>query len=366
MDTEAPGLSTLAADAREAARVMAGLGAAARAAALHALRRELAASRDAIETANRLDKEAAKAAGLGAPLARRLDVEGPKFEDMLSKVDDVISISDPVGAVQLATKLDSGLNLYRVACPIGVLCVIFESRPEAAVQIASLALKSANAVILKGGKEAVHTNAALVSAMRRALVGLEKAAPAGAASSPPPAAIQLVATRDEVGALLALHGQIDLVIPRGSNALVSNIMNSTRIPVMGHADGICSVYLHSAADASVAARVVVDSKTNYPVACNAAETLLLHEDTMRSSTWPTVATALVDAGVALRCDSASLSALEQSAGEVLRHAIAGGKIVPAKDEDFSTEFLALTMAVRALARGPGLRVGVWVGKADDV
>ena len=235
-------LATLVAGARRAARTMASLDASAREAALVGLVDHLESSRAVIEAANKMDKEAAAKASLAAPLLKRLDVEGAKFDGMLRKVDEVRALADPVGVVQRATELDAGLELYRVSCPIGVLCVIFESRPEAAVQISALALKSANAVILKGGKEAAHTNSALVAAMQGAL--------AAAGGAIPPEAISLVASRDEVAALLQLHGQIDLIVPRGSNALVSSIMRATSIPVLGHADGVCSVYIDASANSS--------------------------------------------------------------------------------------------------------------------
>jgi len=211
--------------------------------------------------------------------------------------------------------------------------VIFESRPEAAVQIAALALRSANALILKGGKEAACTNAALVGVVQGAL---------RAAGALPPLAVQLVEGREEVGELLKLTGLIDLVIPRGSNQLVASIMANTRIPVMGHADGICSVYVDESARVDTAVRVVVDSKTDYPVACNAAETLLLHRATL-STVWPVLGKALVDAGVSLRLDSESLAALSPHLPPSAR-----GQLCEAKQADFRTEFGALTLAVRCV------------------
>jgi len=320
-------------DARQAALVMGGMDAAARDAALAAMYAQLDASRATIEAANRKDKQAAEQAGLEAPLLKRLDIEGKKFDGMLQKVTDVRAIADPVGGLQLATEIDDNLHLYRVACPIGVIAVIFESRPEAAVQISALALKSANAVILKGGKEAANTNAALVAAIQAGL-----ASPKGNSTLPPPQAVQLVSSREEVSALLALHGQVDLVIPRGSNALVAHIMANTRIPVMGHADGICSVYIDSEADVSTAVRVAVDSKCDYPVACNAAETLLVHQSAL-TTVWRAVAEALLAKGVALRCDSRSLKALPAEQQAACSAAV---------EADFHTEFLALEMAVKCV------------------
>jgi len=333
-------LEEMVALSRTAARALAGVDASTRDAALEAMRDQLRESRAVIEAANRLDKKAAEEAGLETPLLKRLDIEGPKFEAMLEKVEDVRKISDPVGSLQMATELDAGLRLFRIACPIGVIAVIFESRPEAAVQIASLAIKSANAVILKGGREAANTNAALVGAIQAALTTLSAAGGKGGVRFPPPEAVQLVATRGEVNALLSMHGKIDLVIPRGSNALVSHIMANTRIPVMGHADGICAVYLDESAQPSTAVACVVDSKCDYPVACNAAETLLLHTAVLRT-VWPEVAAALLVKGVQLRCDGASRAALKSLSSS----SVAEGQVVDAAEPDFVTEFGALTLAV---------------------
>jgi glutamate-5-semialdehyde dehydrogenase len=209
-------------EARVAARAMAALSAADRDKALSAMRASLEQQRDVIEKANALDIANAKTANLAAALQGRLNVSGKKFDGMLSKVDEVKAVPDPLGVVSRKTELDKGLELSRVACPIGVICVIFESRPEAAVQIASLTIRSGNAVILKGGKEAANTNAALVHAMQCGLA---------ASGVMPASAVQLVQTREEISELLDMHGQIDLIVPRGSNELVSYIMKNTSIPV---------------------------------------------------------------------------------------------------------------------------------------
>lgn len=217
-------VAALAVEARRAARAMAGLPAAAREEALLALRRQLVDARESIEAANREDKRRAEAAALAPALLKRLDLEGAKFEAMLAKIDEVRELPDPLNRVSYATMIDEDLELRRISCPIGVICVIFESRPEAAVQIASLALKSANAVILKGGKEAANTNAALVAAMQGAL---------SASGVLPARAVQLVSGREEVNELLGLTGLIDLVVPRGSNQLVASIMANTH-SVLSH------------------------------------------------------------------------------------------------------------------------------------
>jgi len=190
------------------------------------------------------------------------------------------------------------LELYRVTCPIGAVLVIFEARPEVVVNITALAIKSGNSAILKGGKESALTSAALSACIRSAL----------SQTSLHPDYIQTVQTREEIASLLDQDRYIDLVIPRGSNALVRNIQSSTKIPVMGHADGICSVYIDKDADLEKAKRIVVESKTDYPSACNAAEILVLHEDALEAI-WPALSTALIAADVYLRCDARSLAVL---------------------------------------------------------
>ena len=325
MNTEAngnSGVEAVARRARAAALQLAALSAEPKNAALEAVGRKLQERREEILEANRADKADCEAelesGSLSPALFKRLDLEGSKFEAMLAGVGDVARLPDPVGRVTLATRLDDGLELYRVSCPLGVIGVIFEARPEAAVQIASLALKSSNAVILKGGREASRTNEALVEAIREAL---------GEVDGVSPDAVQLVSTREEVREMLDLDRWIDLIIPRGSNELVQSIQEATRIPVLGHADGICSVYLDRDADLEKAVAVSVDAKTHYPAACNACETLLVHRDRL-DDLLPAVGAALVEAGVELRADEEASARLEASA---------------AAAEDYDTEFLDLSL-----------------------
>jgi glutamate-5-semialdehyde dehydrogenase len=197
---------------------------------------------------------------------QRLRLDEAKLREMAAGVRAVAALPDPLHRVQLRRALDEGLELTRVSCPLGVLGVVFESRPDALIQISALALKSGNAVLLKGGSEALHSNAALLSAVQEALqaVGL------------PVAAVQGLEDRASVEALLGLPELVDLVIPRGSNALVKRIQSATRIPVLGHAEGICHMYLDAAADPAMAVALVRDAKLQYPSACNAVETVLVH------------------------------------------------------------------------------------------
>lgn len=226
----------------------------------------------------------------------------------------------------MRTKLDDGLIMERVSCPIGVLLIIFEARPEVIANIASLAIKSGNAAILKGGKESTESFIAISKAISSALDSTDV----------PNAAIQLVTTRDAIAQLLAQDKSIDLVIPRGSNELVRYIKESTKIPVLGHADGICSIYLAASADKDKAINVIVDSKTSYPAACNSAEILLVHREAL-STVFPAVASALAEKGVVLKCDSDSKAALASAAITT--------SVQDATPEDFDTEHLSLTITV---------------------
>ncbi|KAL5536804.1 PRO2 [Sanghuangporus sanghuang] len=304
--------------------------------ALHLIKSELEALQPEIQEANKVDLEAAQreveAGRLSSSLVKRLDLfKGDKWDAMLQGVMDVAALPDPTGNVSYASELDDNLELYRVSCPIGVLLVIFEARPEVVVNIAALAVKSGNAAILKGGKESTRTTALLSQAIRTALSKTQL----------PHDYIQTIQTREEISSLLSQDRYIDLVIPRGSNSLVRHIQNNTRIPVMGHADGLCTVFLDESADEAKAVRIVVDSKTDYPAACNAAETLLVHEKLL-TTLWPNVAKALLEAGVLLLCDTPSLSVLQNLPVPVPNLST---RVRPSKPEDYSTEHLSLTLSV---------------------
>ena len=332
MSTETNGNSSvelIARKARAAALQLAALSGQVKNAALEAVGRKLEERREDILEANRADKADCEAevesGSLSGSLFKRLDLEGGKFEAMLAGVADVARLPDPVGRVTLATRLDEGLELYRVSCPLGVIGVIFEARPEAAVQIAALALKSSNAVILKGGHEASRTNEFLVGAIQAALGEVEGVSPD---------AVQLVSTREEVRELLELDRGIDLIIPRGANELVQSIQESTRIPVLGHADGLCSVYIDRDADERKAVAVSVDAKTHYPAACNACETLLVHRDRL-PDLLPIIGAALREAGVEVRADEEAAAHLESA--------------VSAAAEDYDTEFLDKVLAVKTVS-----------------
>jgi len=231
---------------------------------LHGIAQSLRESSASIFAANAEDLKAAKDT-LSGPLYKRLIINEPKLRDVIDGILQIAAMEDPVGRVMEETELDEGLTLRKVKTPIGVIAAIFESRPDVVPQIAALAIRSGNAVLLKGGREAAQTNAALGKAIHAAL------APQGIAD-----AVQLVSTREEVAELLEMDDLISMVVPRGSNEMVRSIQERTRIPVLGHADGICHVFIDESADLDKAVRIAVDSKTAAPSACNAAETLLVH------------------------------------------------------------------------------------------
>ncbi|KAJ0120095.1 glutamate-5-semialdehyde dehydrogenase [Diaporthe amygdali] len=325
--------------AKSASHLLATLPVSARNDALTAIHDSLLASKDAILAANAKDMDAARQAAadgqLSQSLVSRLDLaKAGKWEDMLKGILDVRGLDDPLGVVDLRTKLDDGLVLERMTCPIGVLLIIFEARPEVIANIASLAIKSGNAAILKGGKESTHSFVAISTAISAAL--------AASGVAVPEAAVQLVTTRDVIPQLLGLDAYIDLVIPRGGNDLVRYVKEHTKIPVLGHADGLCSAYLDRSADPKMAAAVAVDSKTSYPAACNSLETLLVDEAAL-DGVFPAVAEALLAKGVTLRCDARTKAV----AGKL--SSTGDGKVEDAQDVDFDTEHLALILAVKTVS-----------------
>ena len=257
----------IASSAKKAALQLAGLDAATKNAALQHIAKTLEVNRDAIIQANQADMERSERENLAAPLLKRLKFDAVKIADVIDGINSLIALEDPVGKTLLATELDEGLELYKVTCPIGVIGMIFESRPDALIQISTLCLKSGNSVLLKGGSEAMATNRILAELIDRATV--EAGIPAGW--------IHLLESRADVSEMLKLDEAIDLLIPRGSNEFVRYIMDNSRIPVMGHADGICHCYVDDDADVEMAVRVVDDSKTQYVAVCNALETLLVHQ-----------------------------------------------------------------------------------------
>ena len=309
--------------ARQASFALAASSAQVRDGALLAVADALQDGKEAIFAANAQDLEAAKAEGLSAPALKRLKFDQGKLDDVCAGLRALAQMEDPIGHEQLRTELAEGLILSRVSCPIGVVGVIFESRPDALVQIAGLCLKSGNAVLLKGGREAMRSNRALFDVMKQA----------SEASGVPEGWAGLLTTREEVGAMLAMDEYIDLIIPRGSNSFVRYIMDNSRIPVLGHSDGVCHVYLDAACDVRMAARVTVDAKTQYPAACNAAETLLVHKDAAAKAL-PAVAGALHVAGVKMKADARAQALMP------------GIPCESATEADWKAEYLDNVIAIR--------------------
>ena len=234
---------------------------------------KIESAKDEIFDANKIDLENAQKlvdeGKLSKSTFNRLVFSENKMRDMVAGIRDVANLDDPINKKLLVRELDSDLTLYKVSCPIGVLGIIFEARPDVIAQISSLAIKSANAVILKGGKESINTNKKILEVINSALSEVEEF---------PQNVVQQIFTHEEVAEMLKCDKYVNLIIPRGSNKLVRFIKDNTRIPVLGHADGICHIFVDKSADLEMAIKVVTDAKTQYPSACNAVETLLIHED----------------------------------------------------------------------------------------
>ena len=275
-----------------------------------------------IMAANQTDLDNARGDALAAPLLKRLNFDAAKLQEACSGLESLHLLPDPVGRTLAATQLDQGLELYQVSCPIGVIGVIFESRPDALVQIASLCLKSGNTVLLKGGVEATHTNKILSDIITEA----------ARFSGIPDNWLGLMETRADVQELLGLDEHVDLIIPRGSNAFVKHIMDHTRIPVLGHADGICHVYVDKDADLNMARRITIDSKCQYVAVCNAAETLLVHTD-VAEVFLPAIQSNLLSQGVEIRGCSRTKDIID---------------VIPASELDWQTEYLDLIIAVKVV------------------
>ena len=238
---------------------LAGLSEAQRNLALEKVKEALLLNREAIFLENKKDMEAAEKMGIAPAVKKRLKFDEHKLMDVVNGISELIKLPDPLGKVQLARQLDDGLNLYRVSCPIGVIGIIFEARPDALVQISSLCLKSGNCAILKGGKETARTNKILFDIIYKAATSV----------GVPEGCMLQAEQHNEIDELLSCHESVDLLIPRGSNSFVQYIMNHTKIPVMGHADGVCHIYVDKEYDKKKAIPVIVDAKTQYTAACNA-------------------------------------------------------------------------------------------------
>lgn len=293
--------------------------------ALEAVKAALLANQEMIFEANHKDMEAAKANGIAPAVMKRLKFNEGKLADVCNGIEQLLTLEDPLGKISLARELDEGLRLYRVSVPIGVVGIIFEARPDALVQISSLCIKSGNCAILKGGKETANTNKVLFDIIHKAVVeaGL------------PEYSLYQATLHNEIDELLACEKDVDLLIPRGSNQFVQYIMNNTKIPVMGHADGVCHIYVDKDADVEKALSIIVDAKTQYTAACNAVETLLVQRD-IAESFLPVLAKRLCDAGVSIRGSKEAADIIEA----------AGVSCECMTEEEFHTEYLELTVSIK--------------------
>jgi len=297
-----------------------------RSAALHEVADALEANEERILDANETDvaegEEMLEAGEYSRALVDRLELSPSKLESIAEMVRSVAEQDDPLGRTLSARRLDEDLELYKVGVPIGVIGTVFESRPDALVQIAALSLKSGNAVMLKGGSEASHSNRVLYEIIRDATADLD--VPEGWA--------QLIEAREDVNTMLEMDDSIDLLMPRGSSEFVSYIQDNTQIPVLGHTEGVCHVFVDSEADLEMAADVAVDAKVQYPAVCNAVETLLVHES-VAPDFLPDVVARYEEAGVTLRGDAATRDVVD---------------VDPVTDEDWETEYGDLELSIKVV------------------
>ena len=310
---------------REAARILAAASGTARAKALNAMADCLISCKDELYEANRQDLEAGRAAGLSEAFQKRLAVTDKIFDYMVKRLREAAALPDPVGRVLEGRTMPSGLQVSRVAVPIGVVAIIYEARPNVTTDVAAVALKSGNAVILKGGSESIRSNRVLVAAMRKAIV----------AAGLPEDTVQFIDSTDHavVNELLKQDRYIDVVIPRGGKGLIKAVSENTRIPVLKHYDGICHQYVAADADIDMAVAVVVNSKTERVEVCNALETLLVDEK-IAAAFLPKVRDAFAAKGVEIRGCEKTRKILPE--------------VVAATEDDWDTEYLAPIISIRVV------------------
>jgi glutamate-5-semialdehyde dehydrogenase len=315
-------IRTAAKAAKKAAIQLAAIETALKNKALQAIAEAMWTTKEEILEANEKDLASSRKNNLAKPLLKRLKFDEKKLAETISGIESLIDLPDPVGVTLSARELDEGLELYQVTCPIGVIGVIFESRPDALVQISTLCLKSGNGVLLKGGSEAAHTNRALADVI----------VSASESAGIPMGWLQLLETREHVEEMLKMDESIDLLVPRGSNEFVKFIMDNSNIPVLGHADGICHLYVDEDADLTMASNIVVDAKCQYVAVCNAAETLLVHQ-AVAGKFLPMIKKALSAHEVELRGCPETEAIIE---------------VMSATEEDWRTEYLDTILAVKVV------------------
>lgn len=327
---------TIAIQSKKAANTLKTISSTKRCELLHKIHDSLKENAKEIEEANQKDLKESIEQNMSPSLIKRLDLfKNNKFEIMLQGIEEVIALEDPLGKMLMKRQLDENLILYKKSVPIGSLLVIFESRPEVIANIVSLAIKSGNACILKGGKESINTFKVMAKLINETLeFNFEE-------YGIPKASVQLIETRDDVNHLLAMDDYIDLVIPRGSNALVRRIKDMTKIPVLGHADGICSIYVDEHLKTlELATKVIIDSKTNYPAGCNAVETLLVNKNL---KLWDSLLKALINEKVTVHLmPDVKREFLKLNADLTNSEFVADVN----EKEDFDKEFLSFDIAVK--------------------
>ena len=323
-------IAHMGAAARAASARMATASTAAKNAALLALARRLREAQSALATANTKDVTAAQAAGLAAPLVDRLKLTDKIIETVAEGCEQIAAMPDPIGEITNLRHRPSGIQVGQMRVPLGVFGMIYESRPSVTIEAASLAIKSGNACILRGGSEAIHSNLALWQIVQAALTeaGL------------PPDAVQLVQTTDRaaVGFLIASPEAVDVIIPRGGKGLIERISREAKVPVIKHLDGNCHVYVDASADLELALRVTDNAKTQKYSPCNAAESLLVHE-AIAAAFLPRMGALFAAKGVEMRGDAAALALLQ---------AVPAAKLVSANELDWSEEYLAPIISVKVV------------------
>jgi glutamate-5-semialdehyde dehydrogenase len=321
-------VASMARAARGASRKLATLSNEARKAALMAIADAIGANGDRIMRANGKDCVAAErlvsSGSMSPSLFSRLGIKEKGIAEMAARIREVANLPDPLGKQLAATELDKGLILHKESCPLGVIAVVFESRPDVVPQVASLALKSGNALLLKGGAEAANSNESILVVWREALRHFPDV---------PQESIQLLQSRSDVMELLKQQGEVDLLIPRGSKEFVAHMEQNSHIPVLGHGEGICHVYIDRSADVKKALAITLDSKVQYPAACNSAETLLVHQD-VAATFLPKVVAELKAANVEIRGCPRVLALLP------------GANLVAATEKDWSAEYSDLILSVK--------------------
>ena len=321
--------------ARAASGAMAAASTAAKDQALRALAAGLRANLAELQAANATDLAAARAAGLAAPLLDRLKLSAADIETVAQGCEQIAAMADPIGEISEVKRRPSGISVGRMRVPLGVFGMIYESRPNVTIEAASLAIKSGNAAILRGGSEALHSNLALWRLVQAALLqaGL------------PTDAVQLIATTDRaaVGLLITMPESVDVIIPRGGKGLIERVSAEAKVPVIKHLDGNCHVYVDAEVDLDLAVQVTDNAKTNKYSPCNAAESLLVHA-TQAAAFLPRIGAIFAAKGVEMRCDAESKSLLAAALG-----ALPGARLVDATEADWSEEYLAAIISIKLVA-----------------